>query len=34
MGVQIVEMQPGDRARLNQFLLNYATAEAVSIPSS
>jgi PilZ domain len=34
MGVQIVQMQPGDRARLYQFLQNYATAEAESIPSS
>lgn len=34
MGVQIVQMQPGDRARLYQFLLNYATAEAKSVPSS
>ena len=34
MGVQIVEMQPGDRARLHQFLLKYPTAEAESVPSS
>ena len=34
MGVQIVQMQPGDRARLYQFLLNYTTAEAKSVPSS
>jgi tetratricopeptide (TPR) repeat protein len=32
MGVQFVEMQPGDRARLNQFLGNYPKAEAASIP--
>ena len=28
MGVQFVEMQPADRARLNQFLMNYTAAEA------
>jgi len=34
MGVQFVEMQPGDRARLHQFLLKYATVEAEPIPKS
>lgn len=34
MGVQIVQMDPGDRARLYQFLQNYATAEVASIPNS
>ncbi len=33
MGVQIVQMDPGDRARLYQFLQTYATAEAASIPA-
>lgn len=34
MGVQFVQMQPADRARLNQFLLKYAAAEAESLPLS
>ena len=34
MGVQIVQMEPGDRARLHQFLLNYATPTAESVPTS
>jgi PilZ domain-containing protein len=31
MGVQFLQMQPADRARLNQFLSQYASAEAEPI---
>jgi tetratricopeptide (TPR) repeat protein len=34
MGVQFVQMQPADRARLNQFLLKYAEAEARAEPDT
>jgi len=30
MGVQFVQMQPSDRARLSQFLSQYASAQAES----
>lgn len=30
MGLQFVQMQPTDRARLNQFLLQYSSAQAIN----
>jgi tetratricopeptide (TPR) repeat protein len=34
MGIQFVQMQPPDRARLNQFLLKYAEAEVQGEPDA
>jgi hypothetical protein len=34
MGVQFVQMQPTDRARLNQFLLQYASAQTIPTTKS
>ena len=34
MGVQFVQMQPSDRARLNQFLSQYASAEGANLNKS
>jgi len=34
MGVQFMQMQPADRARLNQLLAQYASAEAEPIQKS
>ncbi len=34
MGVQFVQMQPADRARLNQFLSQYVSAEVKLLEKS